>query len=65
MKDNRWINNKIGILIIEMGFLFTNDTNDGNRYTSCEGQCELLKEMLDDNTTHGYTQAKSEAFRNE
>ena len=46
MKDNKWINDRISILIIEMSFLFTDDTNEGNRYTSCEGQCELLKEML-------------------
>jgi len=46
MKDNKWINNKIEKLLIEMSFLFTDDTDEANIYTGCEAQCELLKEML-------------------
>ncbi len=48
MKDNKWINERISMLLIEMGFLFTDDTNDANTYTGCEAQCILLKEMLYD-----------------
>ncbi len=46
MKDDKWINDRIGMLIIEMSFLQDGDRDEDRIYCGDEDKCILLKEML-------------------
>ena len=46
MKDDKWINDRIGMLIIEMSFLQDGDRDEDRIYCGDEDKCVLLKEML-------------------